>query len=247
MIKFYDQTPTIYSNISRDFQYIGWLVNIVLNSVKHNVDDLYNLPCNKANPELVELLALTLGFKVKRNYDQKQLLALVEAIPNILRHKGSELAIQMAGNALIAASGTEGDFQCKVKNNNVLEVTIPKDLVDVTLFTDLLPYILPAGMTCQVVRKTEITKGYETKVLYRDRLKAHWQQDVDWNRTNNTSTGISELYEQAGANKIPRQPIFANYSQDDKLKDILNAGLVSNTIVPVLDKNFIDKNSPEGS
>ena len=79
MIKFANQVPSVYPSASRDFQYLGWLIDIVLNSVKHNVDDLYDLPNNQADIKLTELLALTLGFKVKRNYDQKQLSALTPA------------------------------------------------------------------------------------------------------------------------------------------------------------------------
>ena len=88
MIKFKNLVPSVYPNASRDFQYLCWLIDIVLNSVKHTVDDLYDLPNSKADPKLTELLAMTLGFKVKRNYDQDQLRALVAALPRILKYKG---------------------------------------------------------------------------------------------------------------------------------------------------------------
>ena len=49
MIKFYEQVPAVYPSASRDFQYLCWLIDIVLNSVKHNVDDLYDLPNSKTS------------------------------------------------------------------------------------------------------------------------------------------------------------------------------------------------------
>ena len=70
MIKFREQVPSVYTNASRDFQYLSWLIDVVLNSVKHNVDTIYDLPNVKHDAKLSELLAMTLGFKVKRNYDQ---------------------------------------------------------------------------------------------------------------------------------------------------------------------------------
>ena len=38
MIKLQDMTPDVYYNQSRDFQFIGRLYDIVLNSVKTNAD-----------------------------------------------------------------------------------------------------------------------------------------------------------------------------------------------------------------
>jgi hypothetical protein len=162
MINFYNEVPMVYPGASRDFQYLSWLINIVLNSVKHNVDGIYNMPDAKANAKLAELLAVTLGFKVRRNYDLKQLTALVSIIPSILKHKGTERAVEMAGNALIAASGTPGSFEYEFSNHH-LEVIIPDKLVDITLFTDILPYILPAGMTCRITRKTLVKPKRPTK------------------------------------------------------------------------------------
>ena len=195
MIRFYDQVPTVYSNASRDFQYLGWLIDIVLNSVKHNVDDIYDLPNTKADPRLTELLAMTLGFKVKRNYDQQQLAALVSIIPSILRCKGSIKAVTMAGEALLTASGAIGMFDYKI-NGNCLEVLLPKDLIDTSLFIDLLPYILPAGMTCHVVRKTQVKRNVQPiEVAYDDVLYANWHKDLSWNSEAQVSDGLANAFD----------------------------------------------------
>ena len=108
MINLSSQVPSIYPKASRDFQYLGWLTDIVLNSVKHNVDSLYSLPLTAGNTRLTELLAMTLGFTIKRNYDKKQLSALVSVLPSILKYKGTEKAIVIAAEAIIKASGTGG-------------------------------------------------------------------------------------------------------------------------------------------
>lgn len=225
MINFYNQVPTIYSNASRDFQYLGWLINIVLNSVKHNVDDLYNLPNTKIDAKLIELLAMTLGFKIRRNYEQKQLLALVSILPVILKNKGTQKAIEILGDALVASSGSIGSFSCEI-DDGCLKVYLPEDLVDINLFMDVLPYILPAGMTCRVFRITRREDAYELNIVHNDILRACWYD-------NKEDTELAGLYDSTEKDK-PLE--FFNFLGDYKNFN-LNAGLLSNTLIPILNQN----------
>ena len=231
MINLYNQVPTVYLKASRDFQYLSWLVNIVLNSVKHNVDDLYDLPMSKADPRLTELLAMTLGFKVKRDYDKDQLATLVSIIPKILKYKGTEKAIRLAGEALLRTSGATGRFDI-TNDGNTVEVLLPKNLVDITLFMDLMPYILPAGMTCRVIRKTELQDTPITEIGIEAKPPvAHLQKDVDFNVDTQQISGMSVLYETGN-----KTPSFANYNTEEEL----NAGLLDNNIIPALENPMGD-------
>lgn len=254
MINVYDQVPAVYTNTSRDFQYLSWLINIVLNAVKHNVDGLYDLPNIKDDSKLIELLAMTLGFKVKRNYDQKQLSALVSIFPSILKCKGTKKAITLAGEALVAASGASGDFFCDIENG-LLEVILPEELVDITLFLDLLPYILPAGTTCRIIKKNVMLHKYTTEVEYHDSHIARMQSDLVWNSNTNVSDapagsvdGLSTMFD---INKTyeNRVPTIANYEKiktDASTEFALNTGLLDNSIIPVLKNplgNFTTLNS----
>lgn len=229
MIKFSNQVPSVYSKASRDFQYLGWLIDIVLNSVKHNVNGIYDLP-NSTDPRLTELLAMTLGFKVKRNYDQDQLRALVAALPRILRYKGTIAAVEMAGRALIAASGSTGAFSCDVKNCE-LTVELPATLVDVSLFTDLLTYILPAGMTFRIERASQRTRKIETTVYYGQELVAELVPDVAFDYSADTTTGLANIFD-AGVT----DPIFANFTgkRDASGLPINTEGLLDNSVIPAL-------------
>ena len=237
MINLYNQVPTVYTRASRDFQYICWLMNIVLNSVKHNVDSMSDIRSTKADTRITELLAMTLGFNVKRNYDKTQLAALVSIFPSILKYKGTKKAVVLAAQALLITSGSTGEFNerqhCKVKDGSVLEVTLPNDLVDVTLFTDLMPYILPAGMSCRVIRKNMHTDEFNTYVYHDDILYAKWLYDA-----NIDASGISSVY--STDNNKTEYSRFSNFNIDfDSNKSPnsldLNAGLLSNAIIPVLD------------
>lgn len=224
MINLYKQVPTVYLKASRDFQYLSWLVNIVLNAVKHNVDDMYDLPNNKADPRLTELLAMTLGFKIRRDYDEDQLATLVSILPIILKYKGTEKAVCMAAEALMRTSGVLGRFDITVVGGEV-RITLPKNLIDITLFMDLLPYILPAGMTCKIVRKTELQNTPSTEVYVNSGPIARIEKDADFNADTKKISGMSVLYDIGS-----KTPDFTNYDSEGNL----NPGLLDNSVIPSL-------------
>ena len=229
MIKFKDQVPMIYPKASRDFQYLGWLIDIVLNSVKHNVDSLYDLPNSQINSKLTELLALTLGFKVKRNYNQKQLAAIAVILPTILKYKGTETAVLYVGNALIAASGAVGSFRSKIVDGE-LQVTLPEDFIDVALFNDLLPYILPAGMSSRVIRTNDIVEGITTKLTYSDTATAGFVDLLTFVEETQQTTGLSTMFDVTTASE--KNVTLANFVKED-FDLVANTGLLDNNIISV--------------
>ena len=219
MIKFREQVPSVYTDASRDFQYLTWLFDIVLNSVKHNVDSIYDLPNIKVGSRLTELLAMTLGFKVKRNYDQKQLAALVAVLPRVLKYKGTEIAIDTVCNALIGASGSTGNHSTSIANNE-LKITLPKGLIDVSLITDLIPYILPAGMTYRIERKDQIVRGFIDNYYQGGTVCAKWVPDIALDNTEMV-TGLSAMFNP----ETDKNPVFANFT--DQVNIAPNIGLLS--------------------
>jgi hypothetical protein len=164
MINIRNQVPGIYYDASRDFQILGHLYEVVLNYVKTNADMLYLLPNGiEEDTRATELLATTLGFKLKRNYDKAQLAALVSIFPQLLKIKGTKRAIDLAGNALVKASGVPGKFSSTIENH-IMTMKIPRELSDITLFIDLLPYIMPFGLRVSIVRTTEIKQESTTSI-----------------------------------------------------------------------------------
>ncbi len=154
MISIKNQIPSVYYDASRDFQVLGHLYEVVLNYSKTNADMLYLLPTGvEADTRTTELLAMTLGFKLRRNYDKAQLAALVSIFPRLLKVKGTLGAINLVGNALVKAAGISGEFSSELVEH-VLTIKIPIELSDITLFMDLLPYILPFGIRVSIVRST---------------------------------------------------------------------------------------------
>lgn len=106
MIKLQELTPEIYYKQSRDFQFIGRLFDLVLNSVKTNADMIYDIPASdSAGSKMIDLLALTLGFKAKHNYTIKQLSAICGILPTILKNKGTLYAIKTTCQTILTAEG----------------------------------------------------------------------------------------------------------------------------------------------
>lgn len=156
MIKLQDLTPAVYYNQSRDFQFIGRLYDLVLNYSKTNAANLYNLPIGKnMDEQLLNLLALTLGLKPTKKYNSKQLRAICSVLPTILKNKGSIQALVLATNALLAVEGVRQPLDYTVHPKQGITLYVAQELDDLSLFTDLLDYLLPAGLSCTVVKESQ--------------------------------------------------------------------------------------------
>ena len=164
MIKLQEYTPRVYYNQSRDFQFIGRLYDIVLNSVKTNADMLYQLPCgDNLNTQLLDLLSLTLGFKASHEYNIIQLEAVCKVLPILIKNKGNIKSLNLLISTLLSAEGITLRAAYQVQDNTI-SLFIPATLTDVTLLRDLLPYLLPAGIACNIYKNTAIKANVLTKV-----------------------------------------------------------------------------------
>lgn len=222
LIKFQDLTPEVYYKRSRDFQYIGRLFDLVLNNAKMNTDIISSLPLNPdMDPRLLDLLALTLGFKSKHEYNTKQLAALCSIFPFVLRNKGSKLAIETACNALLNAEGITKEASIEVKNQTV-SIFLPSELSDLNLLKDLLNYILPAGMSCSIVREaTLVPPSSTTSVSYNDGVVNYTNTSKESKDLWDEVTSKSIILKQTGTN--------ATSAKEQRAKD--HAGVFINTSI----------------
>ena len=165
MIKLQELTPSVYYEQSRDFQFIGRLYDIVLNYVKTNADNLYTLPIGKNMDEkLLNLLAFTLGFQSKHHYNSKQLEAICSVLPLVIKNKGSLNAIIIATNAILHAEGLTQSLSYSIVPRESITLYLPTQLSDLTLLSDLMNYILPAGLYCNFVKEISKATNVETKI-----------------------------------------------------------------------------------
>ena len=222
LIKFQDLTPEVYYKRSRDFQYIGRLFDLVLNNAKMNTDIISSLPLNPdMDPRLLDLLALTLGFKSKHEYNTKQLAALCSIFPFVLRNKGSKLAIETACNALLNAEGITKEASIEV-SNQIVSIFLPSELSDLNLLKDLLNYILPAGMSCSLVQEATLVPPSSTTLVN--------YQDYVVNYTN-TSKGSKDLWDEVTSKSIILKQTGTNATsaKEQRAKD--HAGVFVNTSI----------------
>lgn len=174
MIKLQDLTPEVYYKQSRDFQFIGRLYDIVLNYSKTNAANLCQLPIgDNMNEQLLNLLALTLGFKPTKNYNSKQLLAICSVLPDIMRNKGSLNALIIAANALLTAEGIEQALDYTIIPKQSITLYVSQQLSDFNLLKDLLNYILPAGISCGIVKELQARAKIETIIGIRDDVNVY--------------------------------------------------------------------------
>ena len=178
MIKLQNMTPSVYYDKSRDFQYIGRLYDIVLNAVKTDIDTIkYINDIDTCDGTLLNLLALTLGFEIKHEYNAVQLRAICSVLATILKNKGSIKAVTTACDAILAAEGiTEAaDYSFE---NGLLTIYLPYTLADTALIEDLLDYILPAGICCTIVKELKIKTTSTTKIGLTDYVQ-YYQDSAD--------------------------------------------------------------------
>ena len=175
-------TPSIYYKMSRDFQLLGRLYDVVLHSVKTDVDLLYNLPISfNSNLDSIDLLAMTLGFVPKHRYNAKQLKAVCSVLPLIFKNKGSLQAIIVLVNAILHAEGIKETIECfekthtdaatgKIVSDHTILIAIPDKLQDLSLINDLLDYILPAGIGYELVQIFTAKIEGKTDLAYEDKI-----------------------------------------------------------------------------
>ena len=194
MIKLQELTPSVYYEQSRDFQFIGRLYDIVLNYIKTNADNLYTLPIGKNMDEkLLNLLAFTLGFQSKHHYNSKQLLAICSVLPLILKHKGSLDAILIAVNSILYAEGINQALDYEFKDNNLVLYLSP-DLSDLTLLKDIMIYILPAGIGCDMIKEIQSVNKIETVLTTKDEVTVYKDVASKFNKILDVrDDGIKEM------------------------------------------------------
>lgn len=176
-IDLYNYVPEQYYNHSRDFQLLGRLYGLLFNYAKMCSDFVKDMPSGAtAENGMLDALALTLGFKAKHVYGAEQLKAICGILPLLLRNKGSLNAIVLACRALLNSEGIYEKLDTFMTGDGTadspytLNILLPLALSDTTLLQDLLDYLLPAGMACQITQANQKQETTTQGFAYSDRL-----------------------------------------------------------------------------
>ena len=161
--------PEVYYRESRDFAYIGRLCEILFNYMKTGADCVgMNIDNENIEGNLVDLLVDTLGFELRHDYVNKDLIVVASAFSNLLKYKGTTTAIELAVRLLLNSQDikNQDDFEfCKLDAEKAeIDISIPDALSDIVLLEDLFDYILPVGVTYTFTKFSNNKNIKETKV-----------------------------------------------------------------------------------
>ena len=181
MIKLYERLPQIYYHKSRDFQFLARTYEVLFNYLKTNVDVTESLVFNENfDVSLLNLLALTLGFTSKHNYNTRDLFNLCSSFAKILRNKGSMKSIEDTIKILLNAQRIEKtfsvDFDSEDKYNLLIYIT--SDVKDLVLLEDVFDYILPCGYTYSFI-KTDVLQDINSMKLKTASVEKHENRTVN--------------------------------------------------------------------
>lgn len=155
--------PEVYYDRSRDFQLMGRTYDIIFNYLKTNIDTISNNPLsNDSDKKLINLVASTLGFKQLHNYNTDQLKAICSVYQLAIRNKGNIQSLKIVLDTLLHVAGISESVEIDI-TGPVIRIMVPPELTDLTLFYDMLDYILPAGCSCFIIKQLRITTPVETE------------------------------------------------------------------------------------
>ena len=150
MIVLQKSVPEIYYSQSRDFQFLARTLEVLVNYIKTNADEMRAFPLSRnLDVKLLTLLAYTLGFASKHNYNSDDLYSLCASFSEILKVKGSLRAIRLAVRVLLNAQQIDKEARVVIDKDDLTNILIylPIETTDIVLLEDLFDYILPCGFT----------------------------------------------------------------------------------------------------
>jgi hypothetical protein len=215
MIKIQDSVPSIYYNSSRDFQLLGHLFDLVLNSTKTEADLLFNLPLStNSDDQLLDLMTFTLGLRLnKAKYTSRQLRAICSVAPRMMRLKGSQKAVELLCTALMRADSAEGNFSLVLNEGQTeLTVYITSYATCRDALQEVLPYILPAGMVFKIKESSGLTYNTITSLSLSDEVK------VAIGKLNSGDKEISQIVDNQLANIAVDSPVPFVITEPDNIE-----------------------------
>lgn len=174
---------------------LGRVYDIVFNYLKTNIDTIPNAPLSDdVDDKLLELVCTNLGFKGFHNYNINQLKALCSIFNIVIRNKGNIQSIQMVLNMLTNIENVTTLASVVVDDDDTSKITvfIPEEIKDITIFEDVLDYILPAGMQCEIIQQKAIKTYSQTELSDESVTFSVYKKAVDTSRVAPAKLNIEE-------------------------------------------------------
>ena len=167
--------PEVYYKESRDFSFVARICEVAFNYMKTAADCVnINIDNENVDGNLVDLLVNTLGFELRHDYVNKDLIVLASAFSTLLKYKGTTTAIELAVRLLLNSQEIQNqdDFEFCVLDTEKAEVNIniPDVLSDIILLEDLFDYILPVGVTYKFTKFGNNKNSNQTNINTKSEL-----------------------------------------------------------------------------
>lgn len=155
MFRLQDNTPSVYTNQSRDFQLFCRLYDCINNGVKYDIDSIINiLDPMSVNDRILNLLCTRVGFFPRSHYDSNLLRHIIDSFPFAIKHKGTKIGIEIAVSTILKAEKDiytlRNDFGITVQidnSNHSIAIYATSAIENLHALDDFLSYILPVGYT----------------------------------------------------------------------------------------------------
>ena len=182
MLKIKNNVPDVYVRKSRDFQLLCNTFDCMNMAVKFDIDSIDNLTnTTQCNENTLSLLQNKLGFFSNLNLTGKDLRTILKSFPYLIRNKGTMTGIKQAIQLFLKVIDTDRATNIEIVNNKtsrtaldynitdvlyVIHINIKNNIVDTTILSELLKYIIPAGYAIEYhFYKDNIVS---TKIFHRD-------------------------------------------------------------------------------
>ena len=173
MIDIQKDTPIEYSKQSRDYQVFSFLYSALFNQVKLFVDQIENIWTDNIDDKLLLPRSYTLNFIPKYDWDNDDLRGVTNNFRDLLRTKGTTDAIKACLEILarLHNASIQG-IEVEILGPGHIRIIIGEEISDFGIIEDLLRYILPAGITYEVVKYANVNSTLPpTEILVNSRFE----------------------------------------------------------------------------
>lgn len=174
MIDIQKDTPIEYSKQSRDYQVFSFLYSALFNQIKLFVDQIENIWTDNIDDKLILPRSYTLNFIPKYDWDNDDLRGATNNFRYLLRTKGTVDAIKSCLEILarLHNSSLQG-ITVEIVRKGHIKITLGEDISDIGVIEDLFRYILPAGITYELIKYEEYNPVFKdpTNILVNSKLE----------------------------------------------------------------------------
>ena len=160
-------TPSIYSEKSRDFQLLSNIIDVYLNSARGNANKMrYQISPNMCDERMLSLLCTRSGFFTSEYLPSSVLRSILSLFFDIKKNKGNIVGIQLAARAVLSTYPLVQDIQVTIENTTY-EVVITCECqkwfeIDERYIREVMRYTLPTGYLLKLIQKV----GSTSKIIY---------------------------------------------------------------------------------